>query len=252
MFKCDICGKETHKKISLHGYCLCSKHMHQLLNHGKFLDNNPRTQNDLNEYKIIGNIVVFDLYDGIYSNKIGEFIIDFEDIEKVKYHKWRLSHNHVITGLPSKGTQRELSWVILDLDNRDEKNKNIVVDHINGNATDNRKCNLRICAQAQNILNKSYMGNNTTGFIGVSYRKERNVYDPEIRIGFTRCHLGQTKSMEEAVYKRMIAEELLFGEYNNQSEHERKLQFTKNIPIERKEELKDITIKKLIAKGLWQ
>ena len=252
MFKCDICGKETHKKISLHGYCLCSKHMHQLLNHGKFLDNNPRTQNDLNEYKIIGNIVVFDLYDGICSNKIGEFIIDFEDIEKVKYHKWRLSHNHVITGLPSKGTQRELSWVILDLDNRDEKNKNIVVEYINGNATDNRKCNLRICTQAQNLLNKSYMGNNTTGFIGVSYRKERNTYDPEIRIGFTRCHLGQTKSMEEAVYKRMIAEELLFGEYNNQSEHERKLQFTKNIPIERKEELKDITIKKLIAKGLWQ
>lgn len=252
MFKCDICGKETHKKISLYGYCLCSKHMHQLLNHGKFLDNNPRTQNDLNEYKIIGNIVVFDLYDGICSNKIGEFIIDFEDIEKVKYHKWRFSHNHVVTGLPSKGTQRELSWVILDLDNRDEKNKNIVVEYINGNATDNRKCNLRICTQAQNLLNKSYMSNNTTGFIGVSYRKERNVYDPEIRIGFTRCHLGQTKSMEEAVYKRMIAEELLFGEYNNQSEHERKLQFTKNIPIERKEELKDITIKKLIAKGLWQ
>lgn len=252
MFKCDICGKETHKKISLHGYCLCSKHMHQLFNHGKFLDNNPRTQNDLNEYKIIGNTVVFDLYDGICSNKIGEFIIDFEDIEKVKYHKWRLSHGHVITGLPSKGTQRELSWVVLGLDNRDEKNKNIVVDHISGNAMDNRKCNLRICTQSQNLLNKSYMSNNTSGFIGVSYKKERNSYDPEIRIGSVRCHLGQTKSMEEAVYKRMIAEELIFGEFNNETEHERKLQFTKNIPIDRKEELKDITIKKLIAKGLWQ
>lgn len=252
MYKCDICGRELKKKNMLHGYNLCSKHMHQLLNHGKFLDNNPRTQNDLNGYKIIGNIVIFDLYDGILSNKISEFIIDFDDIEIVKYHKWRLSHNHVVTGSGALGTQRELSWVIMHLDNRDEKNKNIVIDHVDGNPLNNRKSNLRISTQAQNVINKKFMSTNTNGFIGVSYKKDRNCYDPEIRLGYVRCHLGQVKSMEEAVYKRMIAEELVFGEFCNEAEHNKKLEFTKNIPYERKKELEEITKQKLIAKGLWQ
>ena len=50
------------------------------------------------------------------------------------------------------------------------------------------------------------MSNNTLGFIGVSYKKERNTYDPEIRIGYIRCHLGATQTLEEAVYKRVVAE----------------------------------------------
>ena len=58
--------------------------------------------------------------------------------------------------------------------------------------------------------------------------------------------------MEEAVYKRMIAEELVFGEFCNEAEHNKKLEFTKNIPYERKKELEEITKQKLIAKGLWQ
>lgn len=252
MYYCDICGRAITKPNYMAKRCLCSKHMHQLYNHGKFLDHNPRTVNDLNEYKIVGNIVIFDLYDGVCSNKIAEFIIDFEDIERIKYHKWRLSHQHVVTGSGAMGTQRELSWVILGLDNRDPENSKIVVDHIDGNPLNNRKSNLRICTQSENTINRSFMSNNTHGFIGVSYKKDRNSYDPEIRLGYIRCHLGQTKSKEEAVYKRLIAEEIVFGQYCNEAEHFRKIEFTKNIPDERKEELKQITIQKLIAKGLWQ
>ena len=75
-------------------------------------------------------------------------------LNKIRYHKWRLSHGRVVTGLPSKGTQRELSWVIMGLDNRDEKNKDVVIDHIDGNPKNNRKYNLRICTQGENIINK--------------------------------------------------------------------------------------------------
>lgn len=143
MYYCDICGREVNKKIRMGGYTLCSKHMHQLHSHGKFLDNCPRTQKDLNEYIIKDEIAIGGLYDGITSEKINEFIIDAEDLPKIKYHKWRFCHNHIVTGLPAQKTQRELSWVILGLDNRIEKD--IVIDHINCNPRDNRKCNLRIC-----------------------------------------------------------------------------------------------------------
>lgn len=249
MYECEICGKKTNKKIKLSGYTLCSKHMHQLQGHGKFLDNCPRTQNDLNEYLIQGDIAIGGLYDGVTSEKIDEFIIDKEDLPLVRYHKWRFNHGHIVTGLPAKKTQRELSWVVLKLDNRVEKD--IVVDYINGNPKDNRKINLRICKQKENVINKSYMSNNTSGFIGISYRKDRDRYDPEIRLDSVRCHLGYTQSLEEAVYKRLYAEELIFKDFVNKEEHNKKIEFTKNLSEEKKQELQEIVINKLKAKNLW-
>lgn len=249
MKKCDICGRETNRTHRMHGYTLCSKHMHQLYTYGKFLDSNPRTNCDLNDYYILGEEVHFNIYNQ-KNEKVGEFIVDKDDIEKVKYKKWRYSHGHVVTGLPSKGTQKDLSHVILDFNPKD--NPGIVVDHINGNANDNRKCNLRICTQGDNVLNKSFTSNNTSGFIGVSYRKNRNRFDPEIRKDDIRCHLGYTETLEEAVYKRYIAEQLVFGEYANGIEQAKKYEFTKNLSQSKKNELYNITIKKLKNKNLWQ
>ena len=249
MKKCDICGRETNRTHRMHGYTLCSKHMHQLYTYGKFLDSNPRTNCDLNDYYILGKEVHFNIYNQ-KNEKVGEFIVDKDDIEKVKYKKWRYSHGHVVTGLPSKGTQKDLSHVILDFNPKD--NPGIVVDHINGNANDNRKCNLRICTQGNNVLNKSFTSNNTSGFIGVSYRKNRNRFDPEIRKDDIRCHLGYTETLEEAVYKRYVAEQLVFGEYANGIEQAKKYEFTKNLSQSKKNELYNITIKKLKNKNLWQ
>lgn len=229
------------------GYTLCSKHMHQLHKYGKFLDNIQRTNSDLNDYEIKGDLVYFNLYNQ-KNEKIGQFFIDLDDIEKVKYKKWRLSAGHVIIGQPTKKQQKELSHVILSIDKLE---KGIVVDHIDGNSLNNTKVNLRICTQGENTLNKSFVSNNTSGFIGVSYRKDRNRYDPEIRRNGIRCHLGYTVTLEDAVYKRYYAEQLLFGEYANQAEQNKKYEFTKNLPEDKKVELRSIVEQKLKAKNLW-
>ena len=247
MYECEICGRKVNKKIRMCGYTLCYKHMHQLHKYGKFLDNISRTNSDLNDYVVSDGVAYFNLYNQ-KNEKIATFIIDVCDIQKVKYHKWRLSHGHVVTGLPSKGQQRDLSHVVLDI----QKDDSVVVDHINGDPLDNTRGNLRICSQGENVLNKRFMSNNTTGFIGVSYKKDRDRYDPEIRFGYTRCHLGMTKTIEEAVYKRYIAEQLLFGEYANCEEQKRKFEFTKNLPQELKDTLYNVVIEKLKNKNLWQ
>ena len=96
------------------------------------------------------------------------------------------------------------------------------------------------------------MSNNTSGFIGISYRKDRDRYDPEIRLNKIRCHLGYTKTLEEAVFKRAYAEEILFQEFTNEQEHIKKIKFTKNLPEEIKQQLKLIVEEKLKAKKLWQ
>lgn len=246
---CDVCGRETNRTHRLGGYTLCSKHMHQLHKYGKFLDNIQRTNSDLNDYVISGDVAIFNVYNQ-KNIKVGEFIIDKEDLPIVKYKKWRFSHNHIVTGLPSKGEQRELSHIILGVNPNGIND--FVVDHINGNSKDNRKCNLRITTQGNNVINKSYMSNNTFGFIGVSYRKCRDCYDPEIRLNNKRCHLGYCKTKEEAVYARYVAEQILFGEFANKEEQERKIEFTKNLSDEEKNTIYTRVVSKLKAKGLWQ
>lgn len=246
---CEVCGKRLSKKKKFYGKILCSKHMHQFHKYGKFLDTNSRTTKDLNEYQDCGLITKGILYDGHTSDPCAEFIIDTEDLYKVKYHKWRLSHNHVVTGLPAQGTQRELSWVILGLDSRQHKDK--VIDHVSGDPMDNRKVNLRMCSQGENMCNRR-RHNNTSGFKGVTYRSDRGTYDPDIRRDDVRCHLGNTKSLEEGVFKRMVAERLVFGKFANRYQQDRYHNFSKDLPLRRKRELAQAVVRKLRNKGLWQ
>lgn len=245
MHYCDVCGRPLHKKNKLGGYTLCSKHMHQLLKHGKFLDAISRTNKDLNEYRIKNGTVYFDLYNQ-KNEKIAEFTVDLADIEKVKYHKWRISHSHVVTGQPAKHQQRELSHIILDIPKEEDS---IVVDHKDGNPLNNRRDNLRVCTQGQNVINKSISSTNTSGFIGVSYDTRRNRYSPEIRLGYNRCHLGRWYTLQEAVYARLVAEDVIFGEFTNEAEHRRKIDFTAGLEHGRKDEIAQYVKDKLASKN---
>lgn len=246
MYKCEICGREIFKKHSLFGYsCLCRKHMHQLLKYGKFLDNNHRTNHDLNEIHLFKDHAIIDLYDRTTSDKVGECIIDIDDYDKVKYKKWRLSRMRVLTGLPCKGTQRDISRVILDSVKDDE-----VVDHINGNTLDNRKSNLRICKQCDNTLNKHRMSLNTSGIIGVcpDKRKGRAGWVAEIRKQNTKLYLGSYHNIEEAAYARYCAEVELFKEFRNTNNDEYKFELFKNVPQNIKTSINTKIIEKIHKK----
>ena len=243
MYTCDICGRQCKKKIRLKGYTLCSKHMHQLLNYGKFLDNNPRTTNDPNDYEVCGRITKVNLYN-VNNECIGQFIIDTTDLNLIKGRKWRKSHTHVVSGQPSKKEGRELTHILLGIDPKDDSTT--IIDHIDGNGMNNRRSNLRICTQAENLRNQRFMSNNTSGFIGVSYDKNRNRYNAEIRMNDKRLHIGRYKTLEEAVYARMIAEKNAFGCFINSEQYKEKYILTKSLPKSRKSEIESYVIKKML------
>lgn len=76
------------------------------------------------------------------------------------------------------------------------------IDHINGNRSDNRKCNLRQANFAQNAQNRRLTTNNKTGYKGVS--KSKNRYRATISYNKKFKHLGYFDTIEEAakVYEK--------------------------------------------------
>ena len=239
-YHCDICGRPLKKKNRAYGYTLCMKHMHQYLKYHKFLDNNPRTQKDLNEFREFDTETIeFDCYDK-HQNIVGHFYIDKDDLQLIKYHKWRIdTNNRVITGnCTSKNPRRELSHFILNV-----TDDALVVDHRDGNSFNNKKDNLRICTQQENLQNKHFMSNNTSGTIGVMWDKHRRRWAPEIQWKNQKVHLGRYKNIEEAKYTRYIAEQICFKEFQTN-----KNQTFPSISNSRKNELETYVRNKLITR----
>lgn len=244
MYHCDICNREIKKKIRLGGYTLCSKHMHQLHKYGKFLDNIQRTSSDLNDYKIDyrHKTVTFNMYNqkNLFT---ASFIADLEDIEKLKYHKWRLgTFGYAITGLPARGTQRNASHVVLGIDSR---KTDLVVDHINGNTLDNRKCNLRLITQQQNLLNRRQSKSFNAPAKGICFDKTRNKWCSEIRFGGTRVHFKRQKNLDAAAFQRYVAERILFKQFSRTEEIDKLKQLSSSLSNQDKLKISLYVINKL-------
>jgi hypothetical protein len=77
-----------------------------------------------------------------------------------------------------------------------------VIDHINGDKTDNRLANLRSVGRAENNRNRSLSRGNSSGVSGVRFEANRWV----ARIGKTGGYLGRFETKDEAIAARKAAE----------------------------------------------
>lgn len=73
-----------------------------------------------------------------------------------------------------------------------------VVDHKNGDWTDNRWKNLREATQSQNLANSKKPKTNTSGFKGVTYHASGNRWRAKIRHCGKYIHLGLFLKREDA------------------------------------------------------
>lgn len=92
-------------------------------------------------------------------------------------------------------------------------NKLIIVDHINGDVTDNRKLNLRVRTQSENNMNKTIQSNNTSGFVGVQWEKRKKMWISTISYKEENIYLGTFYYLRNALRIRIEAEEEFFGEH---------------------------------------
>ncbi len=87
------------------------------------------------------------------------------------------------------------------------------IDHINGVGVDNRWCNLREATRSQNMANNVKIKNNTSGYRGVSWHKNRNKYIANIRINNRLEYLGYYATPEKAAEAYNKAATEYFGKF---------------------------------------
>lgn len=74
----------------------------------------------------------------------------------------------------------------------------LLIDHINGDGLDNRRCNLRLATKAENQRNRRVPSTNTSGYKGVTWSRNAGRWHARIRAGDRNVHLGYFDTPEEA------------------------------------------------------
>jgi hypothetical protein len=91
--------------------------------------------------------------------------------------------------------------------------KGLFVDHINHNGLDNRKANLRICTNLQNLRNKRPKTGCTSEYKGVHWCKGRNKFRANIYLNKKAIHLGYFHDEIAAAKAYDEKARELFGEF---------------------------------------
>jgi len=89
------------------------------------------------------------------------------------------------------------------------------VDHINGDPSDNRRENLRICTHAENMMNRKMHKSNAIGIKGVY--QNRNKFRAQIRVNGKVYRLGSFCTPQDAGAAYLAAASKLHGEFVRQS-----------------------------------
>lgn len=82
----------------------------------------------------------------------------------------------------------------------------LFIDHINGNKSDNRISNLRLCTAKMNARNRPIGSNNKSGFIGVSWHSTNRRWQATITIDKKTTHIGYFETALDAAQARRRAE----------------------------------------------
>ncbi len=91
-----------------------------------------------------------------------------------------------------------------------------LVDHIDGDALNNRRDNLRLCNSSENAFNRDLPAHNTTGYKGVSRNSEgaRRPYQASITLNRKKIYLGSYYTPQEAARAYEQAARRIAGDFH--------------------------------------
>lgn len=149
-------------------------------------------------------------------------LVDDEDYELVSKYTWNLgkvSHGKVDKfyaihsfnkGVDETGRYRFSSFKMHRLIFGFPKDR---IDHKDNDGLNNQRSNLRIATPSQNSANSVISKNNTSGYKGVTYRKDADRYATRIRVNDKLICCGHFKDPKDAAKKYNEMAIKHFGEY---------------------------------------
>ena len=141
-------------------------------------------------------------------------IVDDWNYERLMKHKWqakkhRYTYYAVAAGdkvyKNNKRTILRMHREILGLKHKD----GILTDHINHNGLDNREANLRICTNAQSVMNRRKIKKKSSKYKGVSFYKAGSKWS----VNVAGIHVGYFYQEEKAAKVYNDIARIIYGEY---------------------------------------
>lgn len=149
-------------------------------------------------------------------------IVDDEDFEKLSRYKWELNDfgkgYAVRKGKKKYGEPRTIQMHREILGLNCDKTQDKIIDHINGDGLDNRKCNLRLANTQKNAFNRDKpKGIFTSKYKGVLKIKNKPGWVARIKFNDRHIELGTYDYEELAAAVYNFASRLMFGEFRREN-----------------------------------
>lgn len=161
-----------------------------------------------------------------YQPSTGELIRKERPLVHFRNEKCQRNYNRrfagEIAGIPRKdgykrvslGMSLYLSHRIVWIMHYGEIPEGYFIDHISHDRSDNKVINLRLVTQGENNKNRSVSTKNTSGIVGVNFRKDTGKWQAYIDLNGKRMGLGSFPSKIEAAAVRKAAE-IKYGFHEN-------------------------------------
>ena len=139
-----------------------------------------------------------------FSNCDEYFICDLDDWNKLNKYCWYKTHGGYAQAWIKESKKYKFMHELIM-----QTPSNMVTDHIyqvSNGVCDNRKSNLRVCTQQQNLMNCLLRNDNNSGITGVFWVEQLNKWRVQITKDGKTLSLGCYKNLEEAKKARKSAE----------------------------------------------
>ena len=151
--------------------------------------------------------------------------VDEDMFECLNQNKWFAvvsgrTHNHVYACRKVKRKRRWLSHVVMGVSSEFLKKNGLVVDYINHDTLDNRRCNLRLATKSQDQMNTIGLKKRvnkrqtpTSSFKGVSWSTRYGLWKASIHVDNKEIYLGRYVDEREAARMYNCATLFYYKEY---------------------------------------